>query len=61
MSCLECSYFDEDKELCEYCGPATRPPARVIVNGCPAFTHIPPNLAARYNIPETVETDDIPF
>lgn len=34
-SCITCENFDEPAEICRLAG--TRPPARVIVAGCPAF------------------------
>lgn len=36
QTCLNCSKFDEAKELCKAAG--ARPPARVIAFGCEAFT-----------------------
>jgi len=36
-TCINCKSFNEDQELCKLCVPASRPPARVIAFGCPAF------------------------
>lgn len=35
-SCLNCMHFEEAKELCGFKGYNQRPPARVIVTGCPS-------------------------
>lgn len=40
-SCLTCSHFTEASEGCDLAG-GQRPPARVIVNACPAYTEEPP-------------------
>lgn len=37
--CLTCGYFDEETEVCKEAGQ--RPPARVIVFGCPKWDDIP--------------------
>lgn len=38
--CVNCEYFDEEKETCKQFGQ--RPPARVIAFGCEAFSDIIP-------------------
>ncbi len=38
-TCLSCEHFNEKNELCSLAG--ARPPARVIVFGCPSFEFIP--------------------
>lgn len=35
-TCLNCEHFFEKNELCRFNGINQRPPARVIVTGCPA-------------------------
>lgn len=35
-TCLNCEHFFEKDELCRFNGINQRPPARVIVTGCPA-------------------------
>lgn len=35
-TCLNCTHFFEKDELCRFNGTNQRPPARVIVSGCPA-------------------------
>lgn len=37
-SCLTCINFDEPSEICKLY--KQRPPARIIVNGCPSFDDI---------------------
>jgi hypothetical protein len=36
-TCLSCRYFNESSEACTFYNPAIRPPARVIVEACPAW------------------------
>lgn len=38
-TCLNCSYWDNQKEICQYY--KQRPPAKVIVSGCETHTDIP--------------------
>lgn len=38
QSCLTCINFDEPSEVCKLY--KQRPPARIIVNGCPSFDDI---------------------
>lgn len=40
-TCLKCCHFNEPTESCTYYTPAMRPPARVIVEGCPAWSETP--------------------
>jgi hypothetical protein len=40
-TCLSCCHFDESQELCTFYKPAMRPPARVIVEACPAWAETP--------------------
>lgn len=40
-SCLQCEHFDEPNERCAAAG-GQRPPARVIVLGCPSWSGRPP-------------------
>jgi recombinational DNA repair protein RecR len=35
-TCLNCQNFDEKSELCKFNSYNQRPPARVIVTGCPS-------------------------
>lgn len=35
--CINCEHFNEMSEFCKLTVPASRPPARVIAFGCPAF------------------------
>lgn len=39
-TCLNCENFNEPAELCRLAGQ--RPPARVIVTGCPKFSELIP-------------------
>lgn len=39
-SCLTCNHFDEVTEVCALAG--SRPPARTIAIGCPAYSQMPP-------------------
>ena len=39
-SCLTCQQFDEPTEVCALAG--SRPPARTMVVGCPAYNLMPP-------------------
>ncbi len=39
-SCLTCQQFDEPTEVCALAG--SRPPARTIAVGCPAYSQAPP-------------------
>lgn len=41
QNCTLCLEFDKDNELCTKAKPHTRPPAKVLVVGCPAFDDIP--------------------
>jgi hypothetical protein len=36
-TCLTCTHFNDDTEVCAL-AEGQRPPARVIVNACPAYT-----------------------
>lgn len=36
-TCLSCEFFNEATEACTFYNPAIRPPARVIVEACPAW------------------------
>lgn len=38
-TCLNCFHFEEAVETCKICNQ--RPPARVIVEGCPEYDFIP--------------------
>ena len=38
-SCIQCGHFNEIKELCVLY--KQRPPAKVIVNGCPSHDYLP--------------------
>jgi hypothetical protein len=40
-TCLSCCHFNEASEQCTYYAPPMRPPARVIVEGCPAHAETP--------------------
>lgn len=67
-TCINCKRFNEDKELCSLCTPPSRPPARVIAFGCPAFeeadTQSGPLVQPKNTIvprrPDDFD-DDIPF
>lgn len=39
-SCLGCNHFKEETEVCKLAGK--RPPARVIVTGCPSWEELLP-------------------
>lgn len=68
-TCVNCKQFNEDKELCLVCNPPSRPPARVIAFGCPAFEEsdaqsgpiVTPKGSG--SVPRTINDldDDIPF
>jgi len=40
-TCLACLHFNEAMEVCTYYRDPIRPPARVIVEGCPAWDGTP--------------------
>lgn len=40
-TCLSCSHFNEASESCTFYNPPMRPPARVIVEACPAWSENP--------------------
>lgn len=40
-TCLSCEHFREGDDVCTFYTPNQRPPARVIVEGCPAWIDIP--------------------
>lgn len=40
-TCLSCLHFNEATEQCTFYVPAMRPPARVIVEACPAWDGTP--------------------
>lgn len=40
-TCLSCCHFNEAAEACTFYNPAMRPPARVIVEACPAWSGDP--------------------
>ena len=40
-TCLSCMHFDEARDVCVYYTTAMRPPARVIVETCPAYDELP--------------------
>lgn len=40
-TCLSCCHFNEAAESCTFYNPAMRPPARVIVEACPAWSEAP--------------------
>ena len=40
-TCLTCCHFNETQESCNYYNPPMRPPARVIVESCPAWGETP--------------------
>lgn len=66
-TCVNCKQFNEDKELCLVCNPPSRPPARVIAFGCPAFEEADvqsgPIVTPKVSVPRTINDldDDIPF
>ena len=40
-TCLSCCHFHEGTEACTFYSPPMRPPARVIVEACPAWSETP--------------------
>lgn len=65
QTCLNCRHFTEALEQCNLCVPPSRPPARVITFGCPAFEEVdsvPAAPVAHVAKPKLDDLDDdIPF
>jgi hypothetical protein len=40
-TCLSCAFFREGEDVCTFYAPPMRPPARVIVESCPAWSEAP--------------------
>ena len=40
-TCLSCGHFNEASEQCTFYTPSMRPPARIIVEACPAWEASP--------------------
>lgn len=73
-TCINCKNFREEAlELCVLSVPPSRPPARVIAFGCPAFVEVQADVEVVRPVPSVVKPvrppaqvfddmdDDIPF